>query len=50
LAQQDWTVAVAGGYVAAWLDSEDLDHFLISLTALLDGAAAARERSDNEST
>jgi hypothetical protein len=50
LTQQDRTVAVADGYVAAWLHSEDLDHFLIGLAALLDGAAAAGDRSYSDST
>jgi hypothetical protein len=37
--RQDRTVAVSDDYVLAFLHSDDLDHFLISLAALLNGAA-----------
>lgn len=35
--QQDRLVSVADDYIVAWVHSEDVDHFLISLAALLDG-------------
>jgi hypothetical protein len=43
--RQDRTVAVSDDYVLARLHADDLDHFLISLAALLNGADAPADHT-----
>jgi len=42
--KQDRTIAVSDDHVVAWLHSDDLDHFLISLAALLNGAVTPEDQ------